>query len=161
MSSLKPAGEPRIKAALRRFARAGVRSRQEALDYLARHGCAPTQAAAWVRECQQLGQLDDRAAARLCAGHWARRDYADSAIRSKLLAKGFHEIQIHDSIAALQPDADDDARARRALARTLRRSGGRHSPARLASALASRGFDSELIERILAAPFDADHPETE
>ena len=152
MSSSKPAGEPRLlKAAFRRFAGSGVRSKREALEFLARKGCPPDEAGAWLADCERRGLIDDRAAARLWAGHWARQDYADAAIREKLLAKGFTEHTIDESIAALQSDTDDDARARRALAGALRRSGGRRSPARLARALASRGFGSELVERVLAA----------
>jgi len=141
--------------------RAGVRSRQEALDYVARRGCPPDRAAAWVRACQRRGLIDDRAAARLWAGHWARQDYADAAIRTKLLAKGFPTALVDESLAALQSDTDDDARARRALAGSIRRAGGRRSPSRLARALASRGFDSELIERLLAAVPDFHHSETD
>jgi SOS response regulatory protein OraA/RecX len=130
------------------------------LNYLARKGIGAGQAAEWIHECERLGLIDDRAAARLWAGHWARQNYADAAIRTKLLEKGFHDTHIHDSITALQSDTDDEARAHCALAGALRRAGGRRSPSRLAGALASRGFGSELVERVLAASFDAGHSDT-
>jgi SOS response regulatory protein OraA/RecX len=102
-----------------------------------------------VATFQAQGLLDDRAAARLWAEHWARQHYADSAIRLKLLAKGFDEPLARNTIARLTCDADDEERARRLLAQHLRRSSSRSVPSRLARLLASRGFDSELIERVL------------
>ena len=132
-----------------RYLRTGVRSTRDALQYLSRRGLSLQRATGLVATFQAQGLLDDRAAARLWAEHWARQHYADSAIRLKLLAKGFDEPLARNTIARLLCDANDEERARRLLAQHLRRSSSRSVPSRLARLLASRGFDSELIERVL------------
>ena len=148
MSSSKPGDE--VRAGVLRYLRTGVRSTRDVLQYLSRRGLSLQRAASLVGTYQAQGLLDDRAAARLWADHWARQHYADSAIRLKLLAKGFDEPLARNTIARLTCDADDDEeRARRLLAQHLRRSSRRPIPSRLARLLASRGFDSELIERVL------------
>lgn len=147
MSSSKPGDE--VRAGVLRYLRTGVRSTRDALQYLSRRGLSLQRATGLVATFQAQGLLDDRAAARLWAEHWARQHYADSAIRLKLLAKGFDEPLARNTIARLLCDANDEERARRLLAQHLRRSSSRSVPSRLARLLASRGFDSELIERVL------------
>ena len=132
-----------------RYLRTGVRSTRDALQHLSRRGLSLQRATGLVAAFQAQGLLDDRAAARLWADHWARQGYAASAIRLKLLAKGFDEPLARETISRLTRDADDEERARRFLAQRLRRSGSRPVPSRLARLLASRGFDSELTERVL------------
>ncbi len=133
-----------------RYLRTGVRSTRDALQYLSRRGLSLQRATGLVATFQAQGLLDDRAAARLWAEHWARQHYADSAIRLKLLAKGFDEPLARNTIARLLCDANDEERARRLLAQHLRPARGRGRVlSRLARLLASRGFDSELIERVL------------
>lgn len=160
MSSSKPGDE--VRAGVLRYLRTGVRSTQDVLQHLSRRGLSLQRATGLVATFQAQGLLDDRAAARLWAEHWARQHYADSAIRLKLLAKGFDEPLARNTIARLACDADDEERARRLLAQRLpvrpacrRGAGGRPDrgrgrvSSRLARLLASRGFDSELIERVL------------
>jgi SOS response regulatory protein OraA/RecX len=100
--------------------------------------------------------VDDRLCARLWADHWARRGYAWSAIRVKLSEKGLDEQAIEHAASWLGTASDDDARARLVIAQRLRRRAGARQRSRLGRALASRGFDSDLIERILNESFGPD-----
>ena len=157
-TGLRPSGrgwdEPHLRAVVSRYLRTGVRSTQNVLQYLSHRGLSLQRAAGLVATFRARGLLDDRAAARLWADHWARQDYAASAIRLKLLDKGFDEPLAHNTVTRLIGDADDEERARRLLAQHLRRSSSRPVPSRLARLLASRGFDSELIERVLRTSRD-------
>ena len=168
MSSSKPAGEraaasrtTRVLAALPRYLRTGVRSTRDVRSYLGRRGVSAGRAARLVAGYRARGWLDDRAAARLWADHWAREGYAASLIRAKLSAKGFSEDVIDETATRCCPPTDDQARARLLVATYLQR----HAPprrvrslpapaegrqaGRLARTLASRGFDSDLIEQVL------------
>ena len=152
MSSSKPHDDSPTEISLReisRYVRSGVRSTQEVVTYLRRHGVPPTHAARLVTEYRAKGLLDDRASARLWAEHWARRGYATAAIRVKLSAKGFDEHVINSTIHQRYPPSDDEERARAVVAQRVRRTAVRPARARLARTLASRGFDSDVIERIL------------
>jgi len=181
--------EREIPAAVSRYVRSGVRSTHEALQYLRRRGVPVRRAVAVVSACQAQGLLDDRAAARLWANHWARQGYAAEAIRLKLADKAFDERDILEVIRPLRVSTAEEERARLVLARDARRrtrgapraeavgrnperahgqpaparrsgpgrpwreSKGRPSRARLARVLASRGFDPDLIDRLLAESF--------
>ena len=93
--------------------------------------------------------LDDRACARLWAEHWARRGFAWRAIREKLLAKGLPETAIHEAARSVGSTIEDDAtRARQLTSGNLQR--GRGSlRAQLIRKLAARGFDEDMIERVV------------
>jgi len=152
MSSSKPESKPdRLSAAAARYARTGVRSAREALAYLRRAGASPTLAARLVAQCRARGLVDDRACARLVAEHWARRGYAWSAIRTKLLDKGLDDDAIARAAAQVGAERTDQERARAVSTSVLRRTRGRVLRAgSLARVLASRGFDEDLIEQILS-----------
>ena len=140
-------------ALVARYTRAHVRSTYEVLTYLKRRGVSPEVASKTVVEAQRHGILDDVAAARLSAEHWARAGYAWTAIHQKLSEKGFHAHTI-DTVATSLGDASaDEARAREVVARQLRRKTGVLQRTRVARTLILRGFDSELIERILHESF--------
>ena len=151
MSSSKPAADALAAGALR-YARSGVRSARDLLTYLQRRHASPAAASRILARCRTLGLIDDQAAARLWAGQWARRGYAAAAIRLKLQAKGF-EARISDQAVAhagLASD-DDETRARLLVTSSLRRhTMGVGRSQRLARVLASRGFEPELIDRVLA-----------
>ena len=153
MSSSKPAAKQALATKTLRYAQVGVRSTRDVLTYLERRGASRQITARILAECRALGLLNDRAAARLWAEQWARRGYAAAAIRLKLQAKGF-DTQISDEAAARAGSAsDDEARARLLVASSLRRQSSRPGRVqRLARVLASRGFDPDLIERVLARP---------
>ena len=151
MSSLKREHErSRVRRLVNRYARGSVRSTQEVRADLERRGVSSTVAARVIAECQTLRILDDEAGARLWADQWARCGYAWTAIHAKLSLRGFSDETIERAAKRLGTAGDDDARARLVVAASLRRH--RTRPATrwsLARTLASRGFDADLIERVL------------
>ena len=154
MSSSRPGDDSsRALAAAIRYTRAGVHASRDVLAYLTRRGVPPGTAARLVSACQHRGLVDDRACARLWADHWARRGYAQAAIRVKLSAKGLDERTIEQAIARTGAALDDDARARAFVAERARRGSGRGARSRLARTLASRGFDPDLIAQVLDEPW--------
>ena len=177
MSSLKRGREPnREESAFsrsfhvaRQYAQRGVRSIHDVRALLDRRGVPPETATRVVLECRARGMLDDAACARLWGEHWARRGYAWAAIRAKLFLKGLDEPSIRHAASMLGGATGDVARARLLavqLARRSRRSPGssdaasrmpagrRGERARLARRLAARGFDSDVIERVVSERFD-------
>ena len=136
-----------------RYVRAGVRSRHEVATYLRRRGVAAQTTSHTIATLAAHGLLDDRACARLWADQWARRGYASASIRIKLAAKGLDEETINHAITQLRIFLDDEARARELAARYARPRAGRLERVRVARRLASRGFDSGLIEQVLNESF--------
>ena len=143
----------RALTAATRYVRAGVRSTREALTYLQRRGVPGDLARRTVAAFHARGVLDDRACARLWAEHWARAGYAWSAIRRRLADKGLDEHTIEHAAAQWGRASDDDARARFVAAQHARRGVGPRQRTRVARALSSRGFESDLIERVLNESF--------
>ena len=137
------APEPALRRALQ-YAQRRVCSGQELLAYLARRGVAATAAR------RAYGLVDDRACARLWADEWARQGYAWSAIRERLSARGLPADAVSAAARIVGGPSGDAARAQRLVARVRKRRPG--APARLARQLAARGFDAELIERVLGEP---------
>ena len=155
MSSSKPEDDEvaRALALALRYVRASVHSRHEVRLYLHRRGVAAETASGAVTTLGARGLLDDRACARLWADQWVRRGYASAAVRVKLAAKGLDEETIDHAITQLQISLDDDARAREVAARYARPRAGPRERVRVARRLASRGFDSDLIARVLNESF--------
>ena len=155
MSSSKPGNDPttRALAAAARYVRSGARSTSEVIRYLQRRGLPPATAARVVSDYRTRGLLDDRVCARLWAGHWARRGYAWAAIRVKLSAKGLAEEAIAAAAGEWDAPEDDMARARQIMAAHPASRGGAHARVRAARALSARGFDADLIERLLNESF--------
>ena len=149
--STRPAGvQPgtiSVPAGFHRYARTGVRSRRQLLTYLSRNGVPARVAARLVAECKARGLVDDAAAARLWADHWARQGYGWTVIHARLEARGFGVRVIEETAARSGLAAEDEARARAVIAARARRA--RDDPSRMARALAARGFDPDLIERLL------------
>lgn len=156
MSSSKPerSAQPRSALALSRYLRAGVRSTHEAAAFLERHGAPREEAGRLIRASLQRGVLDDAACARLWAEQWARQGYAASAIRLRLAAKGLPTLAIDEATRECADPAEEEQRARRVAAQPSRRGADRRTGARLARTLASRGFDNDVIERVLGEPFE-------
>ena len=149
MSSSKPgsSGGRQARSGIGRYLASGVRSTHEVLAYLAARGVPAREAARLVSAYAARGILDDRACARLCADHWGRQGYAASAIRAKLAGKGLPARLIEEAVR--EPSRPDEEERR---ARALVPPGALRSPRRrmqLARKLSARGFDGELIERIL------------
>ena len=151
MSSSKRANERSpLLDLVGRYTRRGVRSIQEVRASLERRGVPPAVAARAIAQAQALGMLDDEAGARLWADQWARRGYAWDAIRAKLSLKGFSDQAIERAATRLGLAGDDEARARLVAAAHLRRQRARpQSRWALARTLTSRGFDADVIERVL------------
>ena len=165
MSSSKREAKPTadVLSLAVRYTRARVRSVHEVSSYLQRRGVSRETATRVVTACQARGLVDDRACACLWADHWARRGYAWAAIRLKLSAKGLEDEAIDHAANGLEGASDDAARARLVAetylsrrhvspdrrARRLSRSMAPHVAGGLARTLAARGFDADLIERIL------------
>ena len=146
----------RALAAVLRYVRSGIRSTTEVRAYLRRRGLAGQAAEAVVAECRARGLLDDGAAARLWAEQWSRRGYAWSAIRLKLSAKGFDEQALAAAERIHGTREQDEARARQVVADRFRRRfprGQRVVQGRVARTLVSRGFDSDVIDRVLNEAF--------
>lgn len=137
----------RALALATRYARAQVRSAHEVLAYLKRHQVSPRLSAHIVATCHAQGLVNDRACARLWAEQWARRGWAWRAIRVKLQAKGLPEGAIEAAEARFGGEAAETLRAQQ----LIEQRGSAHPDHRLrvARRLASRGFDAELIERLL------------
>ena len=154
MSSSKPGDES--DGAVARYVRSGVHSTREVVSFLRRRGVPSGNATRLVQTYQTQGWLDDRAGARLWAGQWARQGYASAAISCKLAAKGFDTQVIDEAINRAAPPSDDEARARAVLAQRAGHASGSPSRARLARALAARGFDADVIARLLGEPSTPD-----
>ena len=153
MSSSKPEGRAPVQAGLSRFLGSSVRSTREARAYLRRLGLPEPDVERLIAASRERGLLDDRLAARLWAEQWARAGFAAAAIRHKLTTKGFDAHAIADAAKRAALLCDDEARARLVLARHTRRASGAAARSRLTRALASRGFDPDVIERVLRESF--------
>jgi len=141
MSSSKPRRDAWNLA--RRWLRFGTRSTAELRTYLRGKQVPPALIPGVVQRAGAAGLVDDRACAALWATRLADQGYAREAIRRRLEAKGL-AIPLQD---------DDESRAREVVQRVLRRPQtlqGLRLRRRLARLLAQRGFDSDLIDRVLA-----------
>ena len=161
MSSSKAADDPRRALVLaRRYVRFGTRSIAEVRTYLQQQHVPQRLIERLIADCSREGLLDDRACAKLLATHLADRGYAWATIHEQLLAKGLDQRLVTQVLAPLEARADDATRAR-ALVVQLRGRRREHRPRnRVARFLAQRGFDSELIDRVLAesfGPINADY----
>ena len=98
-----------------------------------------------VARCVDLGYLNDRAFAfRWAESRVQRRPMARLALEAELLAKGFDEPLVAETLARLYGDGTERKLAGQ-LVRQQQKGGRTVSPARLASVLRQRGFDDELI----------------
>ena len=135
------------------YAKAAVRSSHEVRAYLRRCGIPPSTATRLLAACRDRGLLDDQASASLWAEHWARQGYAWAAISLKLSVKGFDVQTIRSIGNTLARVSDDETRARAVVSQRVR--GGVTDPRqrlRLARRLASRGFEPDVIQRVLGEP---------
>ena len=147
MSSSSPVRDEAKQRALRlvrRLLRYRPRSIAEVRAYLTSRGLTRELRDEVIADSRRRGWLDDQAVAKLLTTGLADRGYGSERIRRRLLEAGLDERLIKDS-------GDDEARARAVAAEFLSR--GRLSReqahARLARRLSSRGFQADLIERVL------------
>lgn len=151
---------PSVDAAFSRYLRSGVRSTCEAVAHLVRRGVSAETATRLVISETARGRLDDHAAIRLWAEHLVRQGYAASAIRQRLIAKGFEDRAIEQAVNRCAPAATEEARARLVAARRAKATGRQPNAARITRALAARGFDSEIIERVVSERFECESTES-
>lgn len=151
-SSKQPAEGDRWLRLARRYLRFGTRSRAQLRRYLTTRNVPEPVMERLLAICAREGLVDDRAGARLWAATLADRGYAQAAIRHQLSERGFDDTAIDQALNALHRHGDDEERARLAAAAAWQRASG--SPiqrrASVARRLARRGFDSDLIGRLLA-----------
>jgi len=107
---------------------------------LQRRGIAPGERGAAVETLTRAGLVDDGRFAANRARVLADRGYGDAAIRVDLEAHGLDGAPVAEAIAALEPEFE------RAREHAARRGGG----LRAARWLASRGFDPEALEGLVA-----------
>ena len=149
MSLLRPEEIERSARVAVRYLRAGVRSSRQLRAHLKARGVHAAAVNGTIAHCRRRGLLDDRAGARLWVEHLARQGYAAAGIRLKLTAKEFGEREVDEALARLAREAGDEARARELLQRKRFISG---QAGRAVRTLRARGFDDELIERIVNDP---------
>ncbi len=145
----------RVLALARRYLRFGTRSTAELRAYLATRGVSPTDLEPAVSTCSRAGLLDDAVCAKLWATTLADRGYAWEAIRGHLLSKRLEPQLVERTLRPLQARADDASRIRDLVDARLR-GRARTDPrlrTRLAQLLVRRGFDADLIERVLIESF--------
>lgn len=120
------------------------RSAQALTSALVRAGHAADDVEAALLRLQALGYLDDRRVARARAGE-ALAGRAKAGAVAKLVAQGLDEAVAFEAVDAKSVDegSSDEDRARAYLVK--RGLDG----ARAARALAARGFDEELIRRLV------------
>lgn len=147
--SVGRSSSPSADTVFSRYLRSGVRSTSDAVAYLGRRGVSSEAAARLVKAGAARGLLDDRAAARLWAEHFVRQGYAASGIEQKLLAKGFDEAVTAQVIGRCASASSEEARARTLAARYTKAPARRTQAARITRALTARGFDAEMIARVV------------
>lgn len=156
MSSSKfPADEAqRARTLARRYLRTGLRSVRQLHDYLRTHEVSEHTTRTILARCARAGQLDDKACAKLWATHLADQGYAWASIREQLQLKGLDGRLAGGVVDRLQSHDPDERRARllvqERLARHAAASRADRFRGRLARLLARRGFDPDLIGRVLA-----------
>lgn len=98
-----------------------------------------------VARCIELGYLNDRSFAfRWAESRVQRRPMAKPALEAELLAKGFDEPLVAETLARLY-GRDTERRLAGEIIRQQQKGGRAVSPARLASLLRQRGFGEEVI----------------
>ena len=103
--------------------------------------------------------MGDRACAQLWAEHWARRSYADTLIRSKLLAKGFVGASVNNAIKHVgSGEGSEVERAHRVIRKEKMVGAARFKRERLSRLLVSRGFDADLIEQVISDTLGPEYP---
>ena len=149
-SSKPPRRDPR--RLIRTYVRTGTRSHAEAAGYLRQRGVSAAEAARVTRELRRVGALDDRACAKLWMQRLADEGYAWPRIRERLREKQLPERLIDEHVANASTHDPDESRLRALAAARLSRlpASDPRRRQRLVRWLASRGFDPDLIEPVLA-----------
>jgi SOS response regulatory protein OraA/RecX len=124
-------------AAVLRHRDHSVQSLEQKLE---QRGIAPTDRGVVVETLERAGLVDDVRFASGRARTLAERGWSDAAIRADLERQGLDGEPVTEALAALEPEHD------RAVLLAARRGGG----LRAARWLASRGFDADGLEGLVA-----------
>lgn len=122
------------------------RTEHELRRGLASRGHSEPEVEAAVARVRELGYLDERRVAEARARRGFAEDRSTADVAARLARSGVEEGVLRRAVAEIsQESGHTDEAAARALLRKRRLSG-----AKAARLLASRGFEEELIRRILA-----------
>ena len=138
----------RARQLARRYLRCGTRATAQLYAYLKARDIPVNAIRLIVAESTRQGMLDDHACATLWAVHLADQGYAWDAVQERLLTKGLEAAVVRQVIAPLRAEADDGRRARSFVRQRLGQRGA-FDRQRVGRWLAQRGFDTELIDRVL------------
>lgn len=161
-SSIGDAHNKALSAA-RRFVIRGVHSVSETKEYLRKKGIPDREADRFIADAQLRNQLHDPSSVRLWAEHYARKQYSWFAIRDKLFNKGFSIQHVEHLGSSLNLSVSDEARVRNLITHFCKANSRRksmrimagivdmdmRSRSRLIRRLTTRGFDSELINKLI------------
>lgn len=151
-----PAGSPagsmeRLEAAALRYLAHRERHEEQVKAYLARAGASLTQIRTVLSRFRRLGYLDDKAyARRWVAARLQRRPMGRARAEAELLAKGFGQALVRETLDDVYRDEDEGRLARALLRQRLaRHADGR--PRGQAALLRRHGFSEDTIEDVLGA----------
>ncbi len=138
------------------------RTRVDLERRLADKGFTPAAVAAALDRLVRVGLVDDAEFARaFLAGRWGRRPAGWQRLRQELRAKGVGDEAIEAAravVAQREGGVDELSTATRLVAQARRRMAGlepQKQRQRLYALLARRGYDGDLIRRVLALRDDA------
>ncbi len=137
-----------VQCAVRYLARFD-RTAAQVERFLRGKGASPAQARQTIRRLSDLRYLDDRAyAARWIQALLARSPMGRERLKAELLARGLSEDLVDGAISEALQEVDEETLGRQAL-RLKRRKSGRLLPCEAVTLLRQRGFEEEMIERIM------------
>lgn len=120
-------------------------------QFLAAQGAALADVRATVARLIDLQYVNDRTyAERWVERRAAHRPMSRTRLSAELRAKGVIDRVADEAIAAVLRGTTEEQLARRALSQHQRRRGRRLTPARKVGLLRQRGFDEEIIARIIS-----------
>lgn len=138
-----------LQSAVRYLARFD-RTAAQVERYLASKGASPARVRQTISRLSDLRYLDDHAyATRWVEIRLARQPMGRERLKIELLAKGVAEESADEVIRDALQEIDEETLARQAL-RLQQRKGRRLLPRQAASLLRQRGFEEEIIQRIIS-----------
>ncbi len=117
--------------------------------FLRGKGASPAQSKQTVGRLSDLRYLNDRAyALRWVESRLARKPMGRERLKAELLAKGVAESLADRAIREVMRGIDEETLARRVL-KAKQRKGGRLAPVSAIRLLRQRGFEEEMIDRVI------------
>ncbi|MDF0644523.1 MAG: RecX family transcriptional regulator [Nitrospira sp.] len=140
--------DPWLQISVRYLARFD-RTTKQVEEFLRARGASPIQITRTVRRLATLRYLDDSAyAERWIASRLSRGPFGTVRLRVELLRRGLPEAVIDAALRRALGEVDQDALARRAVGLKQRR-GSRLSRQQMLRLLRQRGFEEDVISRIM------------